>query len=501
MVEEITDKIGLNPAQSSGSHQDSITSFATGAGSTPFVTLRILRWLTVVLPILFLALVDFLRHSPSLEFLQTGPASLVTLALLAGAIALFSRMVLDQVEAMQRRVIEQNKQLSTMGEAAQHQAAQLRALHEASLALASDLSLDAVLQRVVNQARNLAGAQYGALGVVDAENNMQQFITSGISAEDRARLESPPKGRGLLGAVLKANEPLRIRNIAAHPNSVGFPPGHPPMTSFLGVPISYKGHVLGNLYLTNKLDALEFSETDSAVLQLFAAQAAVAIENARLHTQVQHLAIEEERQRIAREMHDGLAQVLGYVNVKAGAARRLVDLGRVSEAGLELQQLENAAREVYAEVREAILGLRTITQGETGLIQVLRGYLQRFGELSNIPVELLIEGDDAALALRPDAEVQLIRIIQEALSNVRKHAGAQKAYVRLGVEQDVTVLIIEDDGKGFSSDRSSLRGGPQFGLQTMRERAEALGGSFMIDTAPGRGTRIVVRLPRDQKDM
>lgn len=459
------------------------------------LSLRNLRWLTVVLPFLFLAALDILRHTEASGFLHDWPASLVTLALVGGGIALFSKAVLDQVESMQQRLIQQNQELTTMEEGARSQAAQLRGLHDAGLALAADLSLDVVLQRVVDLARDLAGAQYGALGVLDEHNKIDRFMTSGLSNEERSRIGPLPVGRGLLGEVLKANQPLRVSDITHHPASVGFPPNHPQMTSFLGVSLTYKGRVLGNLYLTNKHGAAEFSETDSAALQLFAAQAAVAIENARLHAQVQRLAIEEERQRIAREMHDGLAQVLGYVNVKAGAARRLVDLGRVGEAARELQQLEDAAREVYVEVREAILGLRTITQGESGLVAVLRGYLDRFSELSGVPVALELECDEAELTLRPEEEVQLIRIIQEALSNVRKHAKARQANVRLSVEPGATVLVVGDDGQGFPPDRASLRSAPQFGLQTMRERAEALGGSFTIDTAEGRGTRVIVRLP------
>lgn len=460
------------------------------------VSLAGLRWLTVIVPVVFLAVLDVLRHVTPFEILHTWPASLLTLGLLVGGVAVFSKAVLDQVEAMQDKTVRQNKELAALEEGARHQAEQLRGLHEAGLALAADLSLEAVLQRVVDLARDLAHAQYGALSVLDEGRRIERFITSGITAEERAGVGPPPSGRGLLGLVLEASEPLRTANIADHPSSAGFPPGHPPMSSFLGMPLTYKGRVLGNLYLTNKQGAAEFSEGDAAVLRLFAAQAAVAIENARLHAQVQRMAIEEERQRIAREMHDGMAQVLGYVNVKAGAARRLVDLGRVEEAALELQQLENAAREVYAEVREAILGLRTIVEGGPGLVGVLQGYLERFSEQSGIQAELEADaGDGRVLLLQPEEEVQLIRVVQEALSNVRKHARANRACVRIAIQGNETVLEIEDDGRGFEPGRAH-RAAPQFGLQTMRERAEGLGGFFSVESQPGKGTRVTVRIPR-----
>lgn len=247
----------------------------------------------------------------------------------------------------------------TGGESAQR----LRALYQAGLAVAADLSVDAVLQRVVDLARELSGARYGALRVLGSTGQEEQFISSGITRRERARIGHPPQGRGLLGEVLRTGQPLRVPEFSKHPASVGFPPGHPPMTSFLGVPISYRGSVLGIIYLTDKLDAPEFTEEDAELLGLFAAQAAVAIENARLYTRVKHLAIEEERQRIAREMHDSLAQILGYVNVKAGAARRLIARGRRGEAERALVELDAAAQSAYADVREAILGLRAHDPG------------------------------------------------------------------------------------------------------------------------------------------
>ncbi|MBM2827050.1 MAG: putative two component system histidine kinase, partial [Dehalococcoidia bacterium] len=164
----------------------------------------------------------------------------------------------------------------------------------------------------------------------------------------------------------------------------------------------------------------------------------------------------------------------------------------------ELEQLEIAAREVYTDVREAILGLRAVTQGESDLVDALMIYMKRFTELSGVNAELVLQCNKDDLNLRPEEEVQLIRIIQEALSNVRKHAEARNARVQLGLEGETMMLVVEDDGRGFSQDRSSSRGTPQFGLQTMRERAEALGGSFSIDSAPGKGSRITVCLPRRQ---
>ena len=460
------------------------------------MNLRGLRLLTVVGPLLFLGAIELLRFSLPFEILRPWPFSLALLGIFAITIVLFSRTVLDHVERMQERLVAQNASLIKLEENARTQAAMLHGLHEAGLSLVDDLSLDSVLQRVVDLAKELGKAEYGALGVFDDEQNIRRFITSGLAFAPRADMGDLPKGRGLLGALHHVTTPIRVRNIADHPDSFGFPQGHPPMTSFMGVPIRYKDRHLGNLYLTNKHDADEFSELDSSILEQFAAQAAVAIENAALHEQVQHLAIEEERQRIAREMHDGLAQVLGYVNMKTGAVRRLLALGRVEQAEHELRDLESAAQEVYVEVREAILGLRTMTQGTDRLYVILREYIKRFTDLTNIPVELELTCEEADLDLAPRAEVQLIRVIQEALSNVRKHAKASRAVIRIGMDDRTTRLVIADDGVGFLVDHLTSVDGPKFGLHTMRERVVALGGELSIHSVPNHGTQITVRLPR-----
>jgi len=268
------------------------------------------------------------------------------------------------------------------------------------------------------------------------------------------------------------------------------------MRSFLGVPAIYQGKVLGLLYLTEKQGAPEFSETDEETANLFVAQAAVAMKNAVLHAQVQQLAVEEERRRIAREMHDGLAQVLAYVNVKTGAVRRLLQLDRRTEAARELEGLEEAAREVYADVREGILGLSVITQDGEGFLAALHRYVERFSQQAEMPVAFSVELREEELAsLGQASEVQLIRVVQEALSNVRKHASARAAQVHFSRRNDGLLLTITDDGRGFDPASLSRSESPRFGLQTMRERVESLGGSFLIQSAPGQGTTVRVQVP------
>jgi signal transduction histidine kinase len=264
------------------------------------------------------------------------------------------------------------------------------------------------------------------------------------------------------------------------------------MCSLLAVPVVSRGRVLGNLYLTEKDSHTGFDVDDEETLQRFATLAALAIENARLHRQVQALAITEERERIAREMHDSLAQVLGYVNTKAQAAQSLLGNEQPERAAAQLAQLAETARAAYADVREGILGLRTSLGTERDFAATLREYLQRWQEQSGIVADLDIQ---SVPGLSPMAEVQLLRIIQEALTNVRKHAGARHARVQLEVTDGALQFVIADDGVGFALDTLGPAGHPRFGLATMRERAEAVGGTFTIAARLGEGTTVTVSIP------
>jgi len=462
---------------------------------------RTLRWLTVTAPLLFLALVDVLRHQVWPELLHPWPGFLVVLAVVAGAVWLFSRVVFDRIEQMERQIVTQNRELREIGETTRRQATQLRALHEAELALTLDLTLETVLRRIVDLARELTGARYGALAVVDDGGRIVRFLTAGLTPEELALLGEPPTGRGLLGPIFVDNRPIRVDEIASDARSIGFPPGHPPMRTYLGVPITLQGRVYGNLYLTDKQGAdgpIPFAEEDESGVSLFAAQAAIAMENARLHGQVQGLAASVERERIARELHDSLAQALGYVRLRAATARDALARGESASAKTALLEIGDVVGDTYVEVREAILGLRSAGSGaERSLVDALGEYVERYREQSGVDVALEVGDGVGQAGLAPGVEVQLVRIVQEALANVRKHARTARALLRL----DVVVgpggprlrAIVADEGRGFDLDRTTV--GAHFGLAIMRERAEGVGGTFEVVTAPGQGTRVVVEMP------
>jgi signal transduction histidine kinase len=465
---------------------------------------RSLRWLTVAIPLLFLALVDVLRHQVWPVLLHPWPGYLIVLAVVAGAVWAFSRTVFDRVEQMERRIVQQNAELRRSGDTTARQAAQLRALHEAGLSVSSDLTLETVLRRIVDLARELTGARYGALAVVDERGRIVRFLTAGLTPEERARLAEPPTGRGLLGRIFTDACPIRVDEIASDPRSIGFPPGHPPMRTFLGVPIALHERTYGNLYLTDKQSSsgpLPFTDEDASSVTLFAAQAAIAMENARLHAEVQGLATAVERDRIARELHDSLAQALGYVRLQAATAREALAQQQETVTLAALARIGDAAGDAYAEVREAILGLRSGGAGlERSLVDALREYVERYQEQTGVAVDLTVGPGVADTGLAPAVEVQLVRVIQEALANVRKHARTARAQLQLEVVASAggprLRATIADAGRGFDVSRPhGGNGGAHFGLAIMRERAEGVGGALTITSAPEEGTRVVVEMP------
>jgi signal transduction histidine kinase len=217
----------------------------------------------------------------------------------------------------------------------------------------------------------------------------------------------------------------------------------------------------------------------------------------KLRTELKRLAIQEERERISRELHDGMAQILGYVNTKVTAVRLMLKNKQQEAAEGHLFQLEEAARELFVDIREAILGLRMNSQDGVGIADALREYSQKFSRLTNIPVDLKLNSGAEGLAFDAETEMQLLRIVQEALTNVRKHAFAEEAWIALQAEGQYVTLTIGDDGRGFDPSRDYIEERIQLGLQSMRERAESIGAQFSVDSEPGAGTRVEIILKRN----
>ena len=436
-----------------------------------------LKWGFLGTLVVLFVFVEFARYN-LMPFLDSWQGRLLMDLVILVASLFFFALVFVLLSRMHERVERQNRELL--------------ALHRAGLDLSGDLTLDTLLKKVVEQAAHLVEARYGAVAVFDDERQIQQFVTSGISAEAEASIGAPPEGRGLLGIALHEGRRLRLDNIEADPRSAGMPPNHPRMHSLLAVPIVCKGPFRGNLYLTEKTTAPRFSQEDEDTLARFATAAATAIDNAHLHEQLRSLAIAEERVRIAREMHDGMAQILAYVNAKAQAVQAHLSRGRHEEAATQLDQLADAAREVYTDAREGINALRTELGPGLDFREAVEGYIERWEHQSGMTGRLRVEGE---LHLPATVELQLLRIIQESLSNARKHSGAKVVDVSLSQRDGRVFAEVVDDGTGFDPHGRKRSDFPRFGLAIMRERAESIDGKLEITSEPGGGTRVRIEIP------
>lgn len=370
---------------------------------------------------------------------------------------------------------------------------QLEVLSQAAIAIADELHLDKVLQLIVDAARELAGAQYAALGVPNAEGYLDAFIFSGMSAEAVRRIPHYPRGLGLLGAIIRERKTIRLPNLGQDFRSVGFPPNHPPMSSFLGVPVMAGEQMLGNLYLTNKEGGANFSEEDQELVELLAAHAAVAIKNARLYEQVARLAVIEERTRIGMDLHDGIIQSIFAVGLTLESTRLALP-GGAADADNLLGQAIEGLNDAIRDIRNFILDLRPQRfNGDLG--SGLARLVREFQANTMIPTHLQVSVDEVASLPIPIARA-IFLTTQEALANIARHARASKVNVDvlLPPENNAISLIVTDDGRGFDTSQQNNMVG--HGLSNMRARAEMLNGSFSIHSTKGRGTKVILTLPQ-----
>ncbi len=367
---------------------------------------------------------------------------------------------------------------------------QLAALNQAAVAIAGELSLDKVLQQIVDAARELIGAEMAALGVPNAAGYLETFVHSGLPAEQARNLGHLPKGLGVLGALIRERRSIRIPNLAKDPRASGFPAGHPPMTSFLGVPILGGSEPLGNLYLTNKSTGGEFTAADQELLEMLATHAAVAIQNARLYQQVGRLAIVEERTRIGMDLHDGIIQSIFAVGLTLESAQfALTD--EADEAHELVQRAIDSLNDTIRDIRNFILDLRPRHfQGDlhAGLARLVREFQ------ANTMVAVELNAPVAVLTGLPTAVARTIFLsTQEALANVARHARASQVNIVVKKLETAVHLTISDNGQGFDTSYRAHTVG--HGLSNMQARANELEGSFVLKSQLGIGTSICLQLP------
>jgi len=372
----------------------------------------------------------------------------------------------------------------------------LRALSDAVLAVASQLSEPEVLQRLVDSACELADARYAALGIPDGEGGFRRFLVSGMSDELVAAMGPLPRTHGMLGAMLQTSGAYLTDDVHGDPRFRGWwPREHPDMRSFLGVPIVAREQVIGAFYLTEKRRAPSFDDSDRELIELLAAHAAIAITNAQLYERNRELSVLAERNRLALELHDVVSQKLFSLNLSADAAATLLDRDPVA-ARAQLARVRELSREALGELRSLILGLRPADLAHDGLVETLRKEARMLGRVHGIEVQLHAQapGSGPGSDLR---EREILRIAQEALHNAVRHAGARCVTVRLGTDDAGGFgLEVTDDGIGFDPQDPELRA-RHLGLTSMEERAEELGGHLELESRPGAGTTVRLRLVSD----
>ncbi len=367
----------------------------------------------------------------------------------------------------------------------------LRAMSKAILALAGEPRLERVLQALVEGARELVDARYAAVGVPEEEGEgFVEFIYTGISDELVAKIGPLPRSHGLLGAMLRETEPYRTVDVRQDPRFQWWPEAHPNMSSFLGVPIVSKGRVIGAFYLTDKLDAPEFSPADQEAIEVLASPAAVAIEMARLYERTRELSVVEERNRLARDLHDSVSQTLFSMSLTAEAALLAVDT-EPETAKRELANLRDLSRATLQEMRALIFELRPADLEAEGLVPTLEKHVEVLRRTAPLDVEVRADGYEPQPA---KVELTIFRIGQEALNNAMRHSGAARIEIEITQRHGSLVIVVADDGAGFDAEHPQVRG-RRLGLTSMEERAKELGGRLSVESAPGRGTRVILEVP------
>ncbi len=356
-------------------------------------------------------------------------------------------------------------------------------LIEAAASVIEAGDLQQLLRRLVTEARVATGAPYCALGVIGEHGVLVEFIHEGMDPETVASIGALPKGLGVLGTVVREKRTIRLDSIGDHPDSYGFPPNHPPMGSFLGVPVIAGGRAFGNLYLADKEGG--FTDSDVATIEALSRIAGSALTNARLHERLRGVAVIEDRERIARDLHDSVIQDLFAVGLGLQGVS-----GRITDESVAAT-LENAVDRLDAAVetlRNYVFQLRGGPRQPLQLEDRLQDLVARMG--SAYPSEVRLE-----LAITQTGteglQEEILKLVTEALSNALRHSGAVHVYVLVESDSSGWRLRVQDDGSGFDTNSES----PGMGLGNLTERTASLGGSAVITSSPGIGTIIEIKLP------
>ena len=355
-------------------------------------------------------------------------------------------------------------------------------LIEAAAAVVGAGDLEQVLRSLVAEAKGATGARYAALGVIGEHGVLTEFLHEGLTDEQTARIGALPTGKGVLGTLVRENRTIRLDSIADHPDSYGFPPNHPPMRSFLGVPVAAGGRAFGNLYLTEKDGG--FTDDDVMLVEALSRIAGSAVTTARLQERLRSIAVGEDRERIARDLHDSVIQDLFAVGLALqGISERVTDPTAASTIEDSVDRLDA----VVESLRAYIFQLRTTT-GRRQLDERLQELVSRMGSAypASVALEIAIDGLPTGIL-----EDEVFMFVTEALSNALRHSRGTEVAVVVDADASWVRVLVEDNGIGF--DPAASAGG--MGLANLAARAKRLGGDAEVKSEIGKGTIVEVRLP------
>jgi signal transduction histidine kinase len=366
----------------------------------------------------------------------------------------------------------------------------LRRVLEATRLIEANLELSAVLRRVVDEACSLTGARYGALGVLhEDKRSLSEFITVGLSADEEAAIGRRPTGRGVLGLLMEDPRAIRLTSIGDHPASVGFPADHPQMASFLGVPIKVRDEVYGNLYLSDKVGSSEFTLDDIALVEALSLGAGIAIENARLHERVRRSAVVEDRDRVARDLHDTVIQQLFALGL---TVQSMTDQAGEPQRQ-QLRDLVDEIDRIIAQVRATVYELGMGAESR-GLRDGIRTLADELGALLGLPVAAAVDGPvDTAVPV--SAGEQVLAALREGVMLAARRPGATRVAAAVSATGGTCTLVVTADGTAVTGEDDDLA--------ALRHRAEKLHGTLEVDDGASAGTALTLtwRVPITKEHM